>query len=464
MYVPTSLRATRRRAWIRGSLGLALAASLAASAPRAWAEEDETAEGPPPTTVQESKVPIERLHRDPIQKESVAPSFKRSLERRPAWLRDATATLNLRSFYLLRDKFDPAYQEAWAQGGSLVLRSGWIFDRVAFGLGVYGSVPLYAPEDRDGTLLLKPGQEAYGVLGQLYADVKLWKGVVLSAGRKEVNTPYINKNDIRMTPNTFETYMVMGKHGGKDCCPELVWGAGYVTRIKERNDDDFVWMSHDAGVATVDHGVAMAGAKVSTKSASIGAVAYSCPDVLDIVYAEGTWKPNPNGRFAGKVSAQVTYQQSNGDDLLTGADFSTFQLGVKLEGSYRALMLTLGFTSTDDESDMRNPWSSCPGYTSVQVQDFNRAGEEATIVKVGVDLCKALDLAGMSTYALWVHGWDRVAGPNEDEIDLDLQWRPWQRGWKALNFRLRYAYIDQRDTGDTLTDFRFIINYDIQLP
>jgi hypothetical protein len=29
---------------------------------------------------------------------------------------------------------------------------------------------------------------------------------------------------------------------------------------------------------------------------------------------------------------------------------------------------------------------------------------------------------------------------------------------------VRYAQVEQRDTGDTLTDLRFIINYDLVFP
>ena len=38
---------------------------------------------------------------------------------------------------------------------------------------LYTSQPLYAPPDRDGTLLLEEGQNGYTVLGQLYARVKI---------------------------------------------------------------------------------------------------------------------------------------------------------------------------------------------------------------------------------------------------------------------------------------------------
>jgi hypothetical protein len=62
-----------------------------------------------------------------------------------------------------------------------------------------------------------------------------------------MDTPYINRNDSRMTPNTFLAALVQGQHGNG---PTSRSGAGvpaYVDKIKERNSDKFVSMSDDAG-------------------------------------------------------------------------------------------------------------------------------------------------------------------------------------------------------------------------
>ena len=118
---------------------------------------------------------------------------------------------------------------------------------------------------------------------------------------------------------------------------------------------------------------------------------------------------------------------------------------------------------------MQNPWSGYPGYTSVQVQDFNRAKEQAVITKLSYDFTR-LGLEGVSAYALFVHGWNRVnpstkAGvPNENEFDTDIQWRP---KWSFLNgfsARFRYARVNQyQGPKDHQDDFRLIINYDFPL-
>jgi len=380
----------------------------------------------------------------------------------PAFFADSTFSGQVRSFYLYRDKYDDSLSEAWAAGGSFSYLSGWA-GRFRLGTTAYTSLPLHAPEDRDGTLLLKPGQEGYAVIGQAFGEVKLAEGISTSFGRKEYNTPYLNKNDVRMTPNTFEAISFYGKRGGKDGRGEWRFGGGYVFGIKERNADEFVSMAEDAG-ADVDRGLAVAGFNWKKKGFSVGMFDYYSVDIINIFYTElmNEWA-FAEGKNKFKLSAQFTDQQSTGDDLLTGSDFSTYQWGLKADITLGAGMITLAGTDTDDGDTMRNPWSGHPGYTSVQLQDFYRADESAVMLRGSYDFSKH-GLKGFSTYALWVHGFGLDEPKyNEDEYDLNLQWTPDQEtAMRGFSFRLRYAHVDQDGGGDPdIDDVRFIVNFDL---
>ena len=125
-------------------------------------------------------------------------------------MRDTKLHLNLRSYYFRLDNIDGSVSSAWAMGGALAYQSGWLLDRLTVGATFYWSDKLYGPLDKDGTMLLKPGQHGYSVLGQLYARVKLFDEHILNLYRYEYNTPFIGKNDGRMAPNTFEGYTFQG--------------------------------------------------------------------------------------------------------------------------------------------------------------------------------------------------------------------------------------------------------------
>lgn len=383
-------------------------------------------------------------------------------EGRSPFVEDTTYGAQLRSMYFFRDQYSPSISEAWAIGGSAWVRTGYLGERVRFGAVAYTSQPLYAPSDRDGTLMLAPGQEGYSVLGQAYAEIKITERIFGAIGRKLYDTPYLGPFDVRMTPKTFEGVTVYGKagskDGGKDGAPEWRFGGGYITKIKELNSDEFVWMSRDAG-ASVDRGVYLAGANYARSNFSVGAIGYHSEDIIDIFYTEAKVAMPSGGSTKLSFAAQFTDQRSTGDDLLTGSSFSTNQWGIRADLGLGAATFTIGYTDTASGADIQNPWSGHPGYTSSQVQNFYRANETAVLLKAAYNFSS---VPGLSAYALMVRG-DNVQAPrfNETEYDFDLQWRPREGAWKNSSWRVRYAHIDQRGGGEpTIDDFRIIFNYD----
>ena len=378
--------------------------------------------------------------------------------RRKAWA-DTDWTFQARSYYLGREKYDDTESEAWALGGSAGFKTGYFRERFAFGATAYGSAPLYAPDDKDGTLLLKPGQEGYAVLGEAYTEILFTDDVRMTVGARGFDTPYINRNDTRMTPNTFLAAVVQGLHGAADT-GQWRWGAGYFDKIKERNSDEFVSMSDDAG-ASIKRGVYAGGLNYSQGDFSIGAVNYWSSNVINIFYTEAKYG-FPVGEYAKlKLSAQYSDQQSVGDHRLTGSDFESHQWGVKAELGVAGALLSAAYTDAGGDRDMTAPWSGYPGYTSVQVEDFNRAGETAWLIRAGYTFPKH---TGFSAYALYVAGSDPDAESafGRGETDFNLQWAPPEGTLKGLMVRLRYAVVAQDDPADTdLKDLRVMVFYDL---
>lgn len=424
------------------------------------------------------------------------------LEKRVDALRDTKFEFNLRTFYFDRHKFDGTDSEAWATGGWVGLKTGYFLDHIAVAVTGFTSQPLYAPDDRDGTLLLKPGQEGLTVLGEAYVDIRIIDGLNLYAGRKGYDTPYINRNDVRMLPNTFEAIVLQGRWelGKSSAEPEasepavnkdgtalsadgkevvapapappkdvaaIRYGVGYFNKIKERNSDEFVSMAEDAGAgADVERGVFTAGAIYEKgekgKKFSIGAIDYYSPDIINIAHAEAKVELPVSTNFRPRLAVQFTDQRSVGDNLLEGDSFSTQQFGIKAELPVKHALFTIGYTNIMDGAGIKNPWSANPGYTSVQVQEFNRAGESALILRVGYEFPW---LEGLSAYALGVFGTtpDPAGQFRVDEYDFNLQWVPPKGCLKGLTLRLRYAIVEQHGgNADTLTDFRAICNYVIK--
>ena len=172
---------------------------------------------------------------------------ERIIQQRKKAYEDTKADVQIRSMLLDRDKFDDTESSAMALGGYAGFKTGWFRDRFAIWRHAYTSQKLYGPDDKDGTSLLQAGQEGYTVVGEAYGEYRFTDTVYFDIGRKMLNTPYINKNDTRMTPNTFETAMLQGVVGDAKEGNEWRFGLGYVNEIKLKNADEFISMSEAAG-------------------------------------------------------------------------------------------------------------------------------------------------------------------------------------------------------------------------
>ena len=430
------------------------------------AQEEIRQEVPTPSSVDQSITPIERSFEPPPERPALFPRLREELKDAPPFFRDAKIDLNVRSYYLDSTNLDGSKSEAWAGGGALSLQSGYLFDRLSVGTTLYTSQPLYAPLDRDGTLLLQSGQRGYTALGQLYADVKVVDRNYLNLYRHIYDTPYLNQNDNRMTPNTFEGYTFTGSSGGANEEPTVRYGVGYVTKIKNRNSENFISMSRSAG-ASVDRGVAIADALCSAGPFSIGAIEYYSSDIINIAYGEGKYLTPVFGGIKALVAMQYADQRSVGANLLTGSAFATSQLGVKAEMSRSNGIVTFAYSIAGDGANLQDPWSGNPSYTGAMVQSFNHAGEQAALVEASHDF-SLIGFKGVTAYALFAHGWAGATAPGtppltrENEIDLDLQWRPQWNGLNGVWLRGRYGYakVDQ-GTQTSTRELRFILNYDV---
>ncbi len=442
---------------------------LAGSGAPAWGQEALRLDRPPPSSVEESLVPTDLTFR-PLYRPfhpplAIREKLKEQLKDLPPFFRDAKLEVNPRTFYFYRDNDGISKNEAWALGGNLAVKSGYLLDHLAVGAVGYTSDHLYAPLAGDGTGILKPGQRNINVMGQIYGEIKITDKFVVDLYRKAYDTPYINQQDNRMIPNTFEAYTFMAKIGGDGGAPHFRFGGGYFTKMKPRDGSEFIPMSQAAG-ATVDRGVAVAGGIFEGKNFSLAAVNYYSQDIINIFYTEGKLTLPLESGLGFQLAAQFSDQESTGSNLLYGRPFSTRQFGLRGNISYRKAMLTLAYTNNAIGGiNMFESWGSYPGYTSIQFSDFNNAGEQAFMIQGTYNFAR-WGLPGVTAYALWVHGWNRAnpttkqAVPNEDEFNFDLQWKP-QRGFlEGFAFRLRYAHNWQRGEGNpTVDDLRLIVNY-----
>lgn len=431
----------------------ALVLALLVAASGQWAHvAAEDAPPPPP------RPPLERLF-EPLKQE---------MKDLPPFLRDTDLKAHFRTYYFYRTKPDDTINEALATGGWLGYRSGWLFDTFSIGGTIYGSAPLYAPDDRDGTLLLKPGQEGYFVPGEAWAALRYKDYAVLRGYRQLVDMGYVNPQDNRMTPNTFEAVTLGGKVGW------VQYLAGYLWNIKKRNDEDFIAMSSAAGVKGHHDGVSLAGVQLTPIEGLRMHFSNAWGhNMFNTLYAEAEYLHPLSERWKLRIGAQFTDQRAVGDALLRNASeryWATQVGGVRAQAIYRELTMTTAFSITAAGNTIQSPWGSYPGYLSLIDQDFNRANEKAVLLGVAYDFARVLK--GLGAYANAAWGWDAIDpasrrnAPRQAEYDLTIDYRP---AWikpaflQGLWFRLRGAVLDQENAKRTGHQVRFIINWERDL-
>ena len=365
-----------------------------------------------------------------------------------------------RTYYLERRRDISPDSEAWAAGGALDYRTGNYRDRLQLGASLYTSQKLHGPGDKDGTLLLRSGQKSFSVLGEAYARVRLKGTMEFTGFRQSLNLPYVNAQDSRMVPNTFEAYVVQDNEH-----PRFNYTAGYIRKIKQRNATSFIHMSEAAGADDTDKGLAMLGALYRfSDHVNLGAINYQTMDTLNIFYTEGNAAWDINDELALRLSLQYTDQRSVGDELI--GDIDTHVAGARLAVSYRNAILSLARTSTGNGDRIRSPYGGYPGYISLIVKDFNRAGEDAWLVGLSYTFSD-LGLPGLSLFANYASGdtpdhGDR-ASPDQNELDFTIDVR---FGGKLENLwlRARAARIDEDGPDATdVDDYRVIVNYTLPL-
>ena len=393
------------------------------------------------------------------KKEPLFSNFQNELKNLAPFWRDTDLRANFRSYYFNRDRnqsFDDSL--AWTYGGSLEYQSGWWHDFIKLGAKVYTSQKIIAPDDKDGTLLLKRGQHGLVTLGEAYIVAQLKQDLELKIFRQTLNLPYLNKQDSRMVPNTFEAYMLEQSNSS------LEWILGYVRKMKKRDSDEFKYMSQTAGFKGNHKGQAVSGARYAlTEKTDIGVINFFTEDYMNTFYSEANHVFLPENEIPIKLSFQYTNQQSTGSEL--GGEFDTYSFGGQISLSYKSIVLTAAATSTGKNKRIQKPFGGTPSYISLMINDFDRAGEDAWLVGLSYHF-KRLGLEGLSAYTNYASGSipsnDFSASSNQSEWDITVDYKPQDFLLNGLWLRLRRASLNRNDSGIDITDYRIILNYELQ--
>src|SRR5262245_36854840 len=388
------------------------------------------------------------------------PSIGTGMKDLPPFFRDTQLLLQLRTFYRNNEASQDTFQEAWAAGGWLAYKSGWLADFFSIGATGYLSLPVYAPEDRDGTGLLQPGQNTIAVVGEAWAKLRYWEQT-LTGGRQRIDVDYLSPQDNRMVPNTFEALLLDGKLGW------LGYTAGYVFTMKPRQENVFLSMAEQAGATGADQGLALVGFVATPwKPLTIDLSTAFGVDTFNTAFVQAEYTQALAKDVALTVGAQYTDQRSVGSELL--GSFKTWNVGTHAKLSFWGASVDVAFHQNGEDADIRSPYGTWPGYLSLETKDFDRAGETGFGVRVGYDFSR-LGVNGLTAFFWYAQGTgadDTSTGgpaPNRREYDFDVIYTLPRGPLRGLQFRVRTALVEQQGTPGLLPDIRLILNLPLWL-
>jgi len=370
---------------------------------------------------------------------------------------DFEPVIRLRTFYKKTETLTNTEQQAWALGGFAGLRSPWFGNFFQFGVVGYTSQKLYGPAGEGGTLILQSNQSSITVLGEAFGALRV-AGQTLTGYRQLIDRPFINAQDTRELPNTFEAYTLTGASGA------LSYTGGYMTKMKTRASESFVWASQVAGGKGPHEGVIYAGATYAIAGTGYIKVdeVYST-DVFNTFYVEGRYPIALDDKTKLTLGAQYYPQKSVGADQI--GVYSTWGYGLNAALGYGPVVGQLYYTQTGTGFTTQSPYGDHPSYLNLQQIVFNTAGEKAWAVRGTVDFA-TVGAPGLTATAIYASGKDRInatthaALPNHNETDLRADYA-FAKGTalEGLVATFRYSWLHQTGAIQTQTDLRAIVNY-----
>lgn len=375
------------------------------------------------------------------------------------FIRQSRLDLKGRVYYMNRHFDGEGTQESLAVGGWADYESAY-WHGIGAGFAVYTSQGLlFTDKDKSGTGLLNDNQGGYTVLGQAYIQALVSK-TRIRGYRQALDTPLLNRYDCKMTPVTFEALTIESRD-----IPSVLLTLSHVTGIKGWTDTTYQSPTVAAGFPDEDQPITLGGVVYEPDSqCKIQLWDYFCPNYLNSVYFQADVELPLDDKMLS-MSFQRLYQRDVGRGI--GGEFSTGMSGIQTVFGASGFELTLGFTLTDEDHDIVNPWASYPGYTSIMEEDDDRAGEKAVVFGLSYDF-SGIGLTGLNARTFHTQSWtpDRgeTASPDQNETDFTLEY-DFPGKLRGLQIALRNAWVFQDEAlgGRDYSDFRVIVNYDLSM-
>jgi hypothetical protein len=375
--------------------------------------------------------------------------------------------LNLRTFYFNRD-FIPstsADRVALAQGLRLNFQSGYINNIVGFDASVFAVGKLSGKDNKGNTGVLRTlgdgDQQGYAKFGQAYFKVKLGENSGLKLGRMTINTPLLDDSDSRTTPSSTQGVYAYTQY--QDLNLYAIW----TNKGSAKTSQEFRDYTDTNGDS---YSVAIVGGNYKFNTGLDVSLAYGEADnVLSQTYASVSYPIQLTERDQLNLNGTAYHGESDGDGAQggVGSDYRSNLYSLSAQWVRENKKLSLSYQAVNGDEyqeswdDFGNDDTGLYSSNSVQVLDFDRAGERSIQARFDYEVPKVKGLSLMTRY---IRG-DNIKhndGSEGKEWERDIEAKYAFQNVKGLSLHLRNASVRSTEAAD-LDENRLILNYSVDL-
>jgi hypothetical protein len=286
-------------------------------------------------------------------------------------------------------------------------------------------------------------------LGEAFLELRQ-DSVSFKLGRQEMNTPWLNLHDVRMTPQSFDAITATWNYGD-DTDIYLC----HVERMKYKTDTYAKSMSKTAGFSG-DKGVSCLGLE---RKGTLGLQfwGYRAHDMWDDLYLRMDYAPKDDNRY---INVRYLNRDSTGNRIAGNQD--TWHAGITSGITLGDIDLYAAYSRNGSKTILRK-WGHATTISN-QVMVADRAKEQALLVgaKYSPSSLPELQL-GFSVASHDTPDSGVYQSPDREEYNFDLKYSM-QDLVPGLSLRARYAWVEESGTGaEDLGDLRFYLRYLFEL-
>lgn len=369
-------------------------------------------------------------------------------------------TAKSRTYYFERDYDDSNTRQDIATGGMFYYTTDEL-NGISLGIAFYTGQGMGLNNDnRDVYGLLAKDtngdHENFTVVGESYIKAA-FQETTLKLGRQELELPWVNTDDNRLTPQSTNAYTIINKS-----IPDLEVFFSHITRMRGKASESFVSMTEYAELHA-DKPVSAVGTTYrGIKNLELQAWDFFGHDFINNLYVKAIYSDEIEGMLVWHLTGQHLKQDDMGDSV--GGPVDTYMFGIESGIEAHGFDISLA-ASVNGNDDIIYPWGH-DFLVSAMVNDLYQADGKGWMAVLAYDYSE-IGIPGLT--AKIVHADMNTpdsgnnAGPDMTETDFDIRYR-FGGYLDGLGLRTRYGIIDRSESlgGEDYTDLRIQLTYDFE--